>query len=395
MARARLRGWTQRVGVAHAAPTMLRRRRGRGRGARWPLAASDAATSPTDSALLRRRGRFAPLAGRHDQPRHVRAARGDRLGVRATLDACAAAGSPAQVVRSAPASTRWWALRRWVASHGCGSKSTRRRSFAGRRWRLAATRRCTARCRKVRPPRRSSAAPSRRAGYQLRAADLRDVSALEAALADAGWRPAEPTLVLAECVLVYLPPEAAAAVVALFGGAPGGGALAVYEQIGPDDPFGRTMVDNLRRRNCALLGLAACPSCAAQEARARAAGYSRAEAVPVLEYYEAAVSADERRRVERSSCSTSSRSGGCSFRTTRWRSPCATDAVAPTRRSARSRSARRSRACSRRPPRTLYLASMGIRTSKCRSYRIPWLWHLRTPNAVFSRLGSAWGPRAR
>ena len=110
---------------------------------------------------------------------------------------------------------------------------------------------------------------------------------------------AEPTLVLAECVLVYLPPEAAAAVVALFGGAPGGGALAVYEQIGPDDPFGRTMVDNLRRRNCALLGLAACPSCAAQEARARAAGYSRAEAVPVLEYYEAAVSADERRRVER------------------------------------------------------------------------------------------------
>ena len=125
------------------------------------------------------------------------------------------------------------------------------------------------------------------------------MSALEAALADAGWRPAEPTLVLAECVLVYLPPEAAAAVVALFGGAPGGGALAVYEQIGPDDPFGRTMVDNLRRRNCALLGLAACPSCAAQEARARAAGYSRAEAVPVLEYYEAAVSADERRRVER------------------------------------------------------------------------------------------------
>ena len=217
------------------------------------------------------------------------------------LDACAAAGSPAQVVSlGAGLDTRWWALhalgrqpRLWVEVDQ--EEVVRRKALAiGRDAALHGA-----------LPEGAAAASLERgavssaAGYQLRAADLRDVSALEAALADAGWRPAEPTLVLAECVLVYLPPEAAAAVVALFGGAPGGGALAVYEQIGPDDPFGRTMVDNLRRRNCALLGLAACPSCAAQEARARAAGYSRAEAVPVLEYYEAAVSADERRRVER------------------------------------------------------------------------------------------------
>ena len=215
------------------------------------------------------------------------------------LDACAAAGCWRRWSRSAPASTRWWALhalgrqpRLWVEVDQ--EEVVRRKALA-----IGATRRCTARCRKVRPPRRlERGAVSSAAGYQLRAADLRDVSALEAALADAGWRPAEPTLVLAECVLVYLPPEAAAAVVALFGGAPGGGALAVYEQIGPDDPFGRTMVDNLRRRNCALLASPRARA-ARRRRRAPAAGYSRAEAVPVLEYYEAAVSADERRRVER------------------------------------------------------------------------------------------------
>ena len=100
----------------------------------------------------------ATLAGRHDQPQEQREHHHrEQPGV----EGVRAAARRRRWSRSAPAPTRAGGrCTRWVASHGCGS--TRRRSFAGRRWRLAATRRCTARCRKVRPPRRSSAAPSRR-----------------------------------------------------------------------------------------------------------------------------------------------------------------------------------------------------------------------------------------
>jgi len=133
--------------------------------------------------------------------------------------------------------------------------------------------------------------------YQLRSADVRDVAALEAALGAAGWDPGKPTLVLLECLLVYLPPDAATAVLQLFASKANRVVLAGYEQIKPDDAFGRTMMDNLRRRDCPLLGLPACPDNAAQVARCEAAGYARAEAIDLLEYYERVLSADERGRV--------------------------------------------------------------------------------------------------
>ena len=99
-------------------------------------------------------------------------------------------------------------------------------------------------------------------------------------------------------MLVYLPPADAAGVLRLFGRRARRCVAAVYEQIGPDDAFGRMMVANLRARDCALLGLSACPDTESQVARCRSAGFTaRAEAVDLLGYHAEVLSDEERARV--------------------------------------------------------------------------------------------------
>lgn len=67
-----------------------------------------------------------------------------------------------------------------------------------------------------------------------------------------------PTLYLCECVLIYLEPAEAEAVLstaaatAAQAGAPA--AVAIYEQTRPDDAFGATMIRNLEVRTCSQSG---------------------------------------------------------------------------------------------------------------------------------------------
>lgn len=134
-------------------------------------------------------------------------------------------------------------------------------------------------------------------GYRLVAADLNQLDQLEAALDAAGWRRDEPTLILAECVLCYLRPEASSALIRWFGERASRAVLAAYEMVGPDDPFGRTMLENLRRRGCPLLSLPAVPDVRAQEARCVREGFSRAEALEMLAFFDEVVGPEERQRV--------------------------------------------------------------------------------------------------
>jgi tRNA wybutosine-synthesizing protein 4 len=132
---------------------------------------------------------------------------------------------------------------------------------------------------------RGIASPSR--GYHLAIADVRDIEQCSTALEDAGWDSSEPTLVLAECVLVYLPPSDSAALLSWFASRCSHVAMVAYEQIGPDDSFGRMM-----------LGLVDCPDLAAQVARCKAAGWDRADADDLLTLYNRTLSPRERARVE-------------------------------------------------------------------------------------------------
>lgn len=72
-----------------------------------------------------------------------------------------------------------------------------------------------------------------------------------------------PTLVLTECLLIYLTPEDTRGIISwtkdYFHDSPFLGILN-YEMIGPDDTFGRKMVENLKERGCELKGIEGCPN---------------------------------------------------------------------------------------------------------------------------------------
>lgn len=117
-----------------------------------------------------------------------------------------------------------------------------------------------------------------------------------------------PTLIISECCLVYLPPTDAANVVSYFTktlfpstngeGAPTPLGLIIYEQIRPDDPFGRTMVSNLAARGIQLQTLNKYASLEAQSQRLREHGFVSGHAAADVDFiWEKWVSEEEKERV--------------------------------------------------------------------------------------------------
>ena len=110
--------------------------------------------------------------------------------------------------------------------------------------------------------------------YALVGADLRNLEALEAGLRHAQVDFSLPTLILSECVLIYMMPGDSAKLLSfLTSHFTGGAAIWTYEQIHPFDAFGSTMRQNLDNRGCSLLGFTAYPDLIAQRQRYLAAGF--------------------------------------------------------------------------------------------------------------------------
>ncbi|GAA5908437.1 hypothetical protein JCM8208_006195 [Rhodotorula glutinis] len=140
--------------------------------------------------------------------------------------------------------------------------------------------------------------------YSLLPGDIRSLDALTSSLVSpsssssgdppaprrpAPLSPSLPTLLLLECVLVYVPPTAADALLAWFartwgapatrqGGGedrearPAGGAVVMYDPFGLDDKFGEVMRRNLAARGLSLPGADATPTLESLEERLVRAG---------------------------------------------------------------------------------------------------------------------------
>lgn len=135
--------------------------------------------------------------------------------------------------------------------------------------------------------------------YALVGADLRDLQGLDAALARANFDASLPTLILAECVLIYMDPKQSRNVISWAAKKMPLSAFVIYEQINPADAFGQQMVQNLESRGCPLLGLLDTPDLDAKKKRFTDLGYERAEALDMDVIYNRCLDTIDIKRIER------------------------------------------------------------------------------------------------
>ena len=70
----------------------------------------------------------------------------------------------------------------------------------------------------------------------------------------------------------------------------------IYEPIGPDDSFGKTMIRNIAARGCELKSIQDFPTCQAQELRAQKNGFPKAQCWNMQDVYYTYLNAVDRAR---------------------------------------------------------------------------------------------------
>lgn len=133
--------------------------------------------------------------------------------------------------------------------------------------------------------------------YSLIECDLRDMDSLKVLLDAAGFSHECPTLFISECVLIYMTPEEGGRIISWACETTPQSVFVTYEQIRPDDAFGKTMIRNLQARNIPLHSIMQYPSLTSQEQRYKKAGYSHSLAMAMDQVYERVIPLSERRRV--------------------------------------------------------------------------------------------------
>uniref|UniRef100_A0A3Q2PUW2 Leucine carboxyl methyltransferase 1 n=1 Tax=Fundulus heteroclitus TaxID=8078 RepID=A0A3Q2PUW2_FUNHE len=121
--------------------------------------------------------------------------------------------------------------------------------------------------------------------YCIIGADLRDVSGLDEKLKKFQLDPELPTLLLSECVLVYMTPAQSSSLIRWAAETFHTAMFINYEQVNMSDRFGQVMVENLQRRQCSLAGVEACQSLDSQRERFLKTGWENAEALDMMTVY--------------------------------------------------------------------------------------------------------------
>ncbi|KAI0724714.1 leucine carboxyl methyltransferase [Fomitopsis betulina] len=140
--------------------------------------------------------------------------------------------------------------------------------------------------------------------YHLVAGDLRQPPSELIALLEPYLSPAHPTILLFECVLAYVSPEASSALIQGFADyfnrtQTGHNVLGgiVYEMYGLEDSFGRVMKSNLMARNVSLPGVDPYPTKASLPPRFLKHGFTAAKALTLRDIRRLYIDPAERERI--------------------------------------------------------------------------------------------------
>ncbi|TPX48633.1 hypothetical protein SeLEV6574_g01932 [Synchytrium endobioticum] len=136
--------------------------------------------------------------------------------------------------------------------------------------------------------------------YCILAGDLRNwETAIVPKLLAHGLDITLPTLFISECVLIYMPPEDADRIVSWIPQHIHNAFFITYEQILPNDTFGKTMIENLKMRKIELPGIYAYPTLESQKQRYLSDGWDIADSIDVNHIYDSCIPPSEQHRISR------------------------------------------------------------------------------------------------
>eukprot|EP01111_Echinosteliopsis_oligospora_P005692 TRINITY_DN1923_c0_g1_i2.p1 TRINITY_DN1923_c0_g1~~TRINITY_DN1923_c0_g1_i2.p1 ORF type:complete len:219 (-),score=44.62 TRINITY_DN1923_c0_g1_i2:14-670(-) len=135
--------------------------------------------------------------------------------------------------------------------------------------------------------------------YHLVSCDLNHVDELDSLLTSLGIDFEKPTMIISECVLVYMQPEKGTQLIHWAASKFSTACFVTYEQINPHDAFGEMMVKNLAERGCALLSIHEYADEAKQAKRYEKQGWHRVEVLDMSSVYYYFLPTADRLRIER------------------------------------------------------------------------------------------------
>lgn len=136
--------------------------------------------------------------------------------------------------------------------------------------------------------------------YDLVSADLRNLKELDKKLIECKIDFSLPTLIIAECVLVYMNSEHSNALLKYLSEHFKLCCFVNYEQVNLNDKFGEIMLSNMEQRACKLMGIEACNSIDSQFNRFVQNGFdvNTCQIISMTDYYKNKMCKSERTRIE-------------------------------------------------------------------------------------------------
>lgn len=129
--------------------------------------------------------------------------------------------------------------------------------------------------------------------------DLREAKKIIEKLLKAGIDATAPTLIITECVLVYLEKDESERLSVELSSLLSEAAWVTYDMISPNDIFGKTMIKNLTAARFRVPGFVDYPSLETQIGRFLGTGWCEARCISMLTVYDNYISIEERKRISR------------------------------------------------------------------------------------------------